>query len=155
LKAIHANRATISAGPNFAYELCLTKIDDELQGLDLSSWRLAFNGADPVSPVTIQRFIDRFAPNELRRDAITPVYGLAESAVGLAFPPSAEDRGDLIRRENSCVQGWPSRPSRARRTHFVSSAAGNRCPATRSASSTLPAASWGIAVKAASNSVAP
>jgi acyl-CoA synthetase (AMP-forming)/AMP-acid ligase II len=74
LKAIHANRATISAGPNFAYELCLTKINDaELQGLDLSSWQLVFNGADPVSHLTIQRFIGRFAPNELRRDAIMPV----------------------------------------------------------------------------------
>jgi len=97
LKAIHANRGTISAGPNFAYELCLAKIDDaELDGLDLSCWRLAFNGAEPVSPATIERFAKRFAPYGLRLDAITPVYGLAESSVGLAFPPLG--RGPLIDR---------------------------------------------------------
>ena len=97
LRAIHANRGTISAGPNFAYELCLAKIADaELEGLDLSSWRLAFNGAEPVSPATIERFAERFAPYGFRRDAITPVYGLAESAVGLAFPPLG--RGPLIDR---------------------------------------------------------
>ena len=95
LWAIHTNEGTISAGPNFAYELCLAKIHDtELEGLDLSSWRLAFNGAEPVSPATIDRFVERFAPYGLRRNAITPVYGLAESSVGLAFPPVG--RGPLI-----------------------------------------------------------
>ncbi len=97
LWAIHANRGTISAGPNFAYELCLAKVHDgEIEGLDLSSWRLAFNGAEPVSPATIERFTERFAPYGLRRDAIAPVYGLAESSVGLAFPPLG--RGPLIDR---------------------------------------------------------
>lgn len=95
LRAIHAHQGTISAGPNFAYELCLAKIHDaELDGLDLSSWRLAFNGAEPVSPATIERFAERFAPYGFRRDAITPVYGLAECSVGLAFPPLG--RGPLI-----------------------------------------------------------
>ncbi|WP_245713836.1 AMP-binding protein [Nocardia vaccinii] len=88
LSAIHAHRATISAGPNFAYELCLAKIDDsELEGLDLSSWRLAYNGAEPVSPATIQRFTERFTRYGLRPTAMAPVYGLAESSVGLTFPP--------------------------------------------------------------------
>ncbi|HWS93784.1 MAG TPA: AMP-binding protein, partial [Mycobacterium sp.] len=97
LRTIHAYRATISAGPNFAYELCLAKIDDaELHGLDLSCWRLAFNGAEPVSPATIERFTERFGRYGLRREAITPVYGLAECVVGLAFPPLG--RGPLIDR---------------------------------------------------------
>jgi 1-acyl-sn-glycerol-3-phosphate acyltransferase len=97
LRAIHACRGTISAGPNFAYELCLAKIHDaELQGLDLSCWRLAFNGAEPVSPATIERFAERFTRYGLRPEAITPVYGLAECAVGLAFPPLG--RGPLIDR---------------------------------------------------------
>jgi 1-acyl-sn-glycerol-3-phosphate acyltransferase len=97
LWAIHANRGTMSAGPNFAYELCLAKIRDaELEGLDLSSWRLAYNGAEPVSPVTIERFAERFAAFGLRREAITPVYGLAEASVGLAFPPLG--RGPVIDR---------------------------------------------------------
>ncbi|KRE29883.1 acyl-phosphate glycerol 3-phosphate acyltransferase [Mycobacterium sp. Soil538] len=95
LRAIHANRGTISAGPNFAYELCLSKISEaELEGIDLSSWRLAFNGAEPVSPSTIERFTERFAPHGFQRNAMTPVYGLAECAVGLAFPPLG--RGPLI-----------------------------------------------------------
>ena len=97
LWAIHANRATMSAGPNFAYELCLSRIrDDEIEGLDLSCWRLAYNGAEPVSAATIERFGDRFAPYGFRREAMTPVYGLAESSVGLAFPPLG--RGPVIDR---------------------------------------------------------
>ena len=97
LWAIHANGATMSAGPNFAYELCLNKIrDDEIEGLDLSSWRLAYNGAEPVSATTIERFGDRFSPYGFRREAMTPVYGLAESSVGLAFPPLG--RGPLVDR---------------------------------------------------------
>ncbi len=97
LWAIHDNRGTISAGPNFAYELCLSKIADaELEGLDLGSWRLAFNGAEPVSPATVERFAERFARHGLRREAIAPVYGLAECSVGLAFPPLG--RGPLVDR---------------------------------------------------------
>jgi 1-acyl-sn-glycerol-3-phosphate acyltransferase len=97
LWAIHNHRGTISAAPNFAYELCLSKIlDAELEGLDLSSWRLAFNGAEPVSPQTIRRFGERFARHGFEPVAMTPVYGLAESAVGLAFP--LLHRGPLIDR---------------------------------------------------------
>ena len=95
LRAIQANGGTISAGPNFAYELCVNKIGEaELEGLDLASWRLAFSGAEPVSPETIERFTTRFVPYGLRREAITPVYGLAESSVGLTFPPLG--RGPLV-----------------------------------------------------------
>ena len=62
LQAIDRWRGTLSAGPNFAYELCLKRIDDAaLAGLDLSSWRLAFNGAEAVSPDTVRRFAERFA----------------------------------------------------------------------------------------------
>jgi len=88
LWAIHRHRGTLSAGPNFAYELCLRKIEDSaLEGLDLHSWRMAFNGAEPVSPDTVVHFGERFARYGLRREAVAPVYGLAECAVGLAFPP--------------------------------------------------------------------
>ncbi|HEY0884463.1 MAG TPA: fatty acyl-AMP ligase, partial [Ramlibacter sp.] len=88
LQAIHRWRGTLSAAPNFAYELCLKRIDDAaLEGLDLSSWRLAFNGAEAVSPDTVRRFARRFARCGLRPEAVAPVYGLAEATVGLAFPP--------------------------------------------------------------------
>lgn len=88
LEAISQYGGTLSAGPNFAYELCLNRIDDAaLVGLDLSRWRLAFNGAEAVSADTVTRFTQRFATCGLRPTAMTPVYGLAEASVGLLFPP--------------------------------------------------------------------
>jgi 1-acyl-sn-glycerol-3-phosphate acyltransferase len=88
LQAIHRHRGTLSGGPNFAYELCVRLARESgLQGLDLSCWRVAFNGAEPVIPETVQRFNERFAPVGFRAEALMPVYGLAEDGVGLAFPP--------------------------------------------------------------------
>ncbi|OIR07196.1 long-chain-fatty-acid--AMP ligase FadD30 [mine drainage metagenome] len=107
LTALSRHRGTVSAGPNFAFELCLKKIaDEDLQGVDLSAWRLAFNGAETVSPATLEAFARRFAACGLRREAIAPVYGLAECSVGLAFPPL--ERGpliDRIRREPFAREG--------------------------------------------------
>ncbi|MEF3062749.1 AMP-binding protein [Ralstonia solanacearum] len=107
LWAIHRYRATISAAPNFAYELCANKLDDrDLAGLDLRSWRLAYNGAEPVSPDTIEKFASRFAPYGFNRAAMTPVYGLAESSLGLAFPPLGRGpRIDLVDRDALSRQG--------------------------------------------------
>lgn len=97
LWAIHRHGGTLSAGPNFAYELCVRRIEDSaLVGLDLHTWRMAFNGAELVSPDTISRFGERFARYGLRREAIAPVYGLAECSVGLAFP--SPGRGPIIDR---------------------------------------------------------
>jgi acyl carrier protein len=95
LQTIHRYGGTLSAAPNFAYELCLKRItDDELEGVNLSSWRLALNGAEAVMPATITSFQERFGRWGLRPTALTPVYGLAESSLGVAFPPL--DRGPLI-----------------------------------------------------------
>ena len=101
LQAISRHRGTITAAPNFAYELCAKKLDDAALGsVDLRSLRLALNGAEPVSPATLEAFIERFVPHGLQPEAITPVYGLAESSVGLAFPPLQRGpRIDAIRRE--------------------------------------------------------
>lgn len=97
LWAIHNYHGTMSASPNFGYEFCCQRLDDDkLEGLDLSSWRLAFNGAEPVSPETIRNFEKRFVPYGFRPEAASPVYGLAESSVGLAFPPLG--RGPVIDR---------------------------------------------------------
>ncbi len=99
LWAIHHHRGTLSASPNFGYELCLSKVPDaELAGLDLGSWRYAFNGAEPVSATTLRGFAKRFAPFGFDPRALAPVYGLAEAAVGLAFPPP--QRGALVDRIN-------------------------------------------------------
>jgi 1-acyl-sn-glycerol-3-phosphate acyltransferase len=88
LWAIHRRRATLSPAPNFAYELCLRRIRDEaIEGLDLSSWRCALNGAEPVSPDTLDRFARRFGAYGFRREALMPVYGLAENSVALTMPP--------------------------------------------------------------------
>jgi 1-acyl-sn-glycerol-3-phosphate acyltransferase len=101
LQAIHRHRGTLSAGPNFAYELCARKLDDaQLEGLDLGSWRLAFNGAEAVSPDTIRSFTERFTRFGFRPEAMMPVYGLAECSVGLLFPPLGRaPLVDRIRRE--------------------------------------------------------
>ena len=87
LRAIHTHRATISPAPNFAYELCVRKIPDkDLEGLDLSSWRAATNGAEPVRSETLDRFAKRFAPHGFRAEALTPVYGLAEGSLAVSVP---------------------------------------------------------------------
>jgi 1-acyl-sn-glycerol-3-phosphate acyltransferase len=87
LKAIHEHRGTLSAAPNFGYELAARRVtDEELKSLDLSSLRVTFNGAEPVSPETIERFQQRFAACGLDPRAMMPVYGLAEVGVGLTFP---------------------------------------------------------------------
>lgn len=107
LEAIDRHRGTLSAAPNFAYELCLKRVtDQDLAALDLSSWRIAMNGAEAVMPDTLVRFQSRFAQCGLRRSALTPVYGLAECSVGLTVPPL--ERGpliDVIDRESFVRQG--------------------------------------------------
>jgi len=91
MRALHRHRGTISGGPNFSYELCLRRIaDEDMQGLDLSAWRFAFNGAEPVSPETLEAFGERFSRWGFRRASLAPVYGLAECSVGLAFTPPGE-----------------------------------------------------------------
>jgi acyl-CoA synthetase (AMP-forming)/AMP-acid ligase II len=82
LKAISKYRATVSGGPNFAYDLCVRKVKPEQKAeLDLSSWSLAFNGAEPVRASTLERFYETFAECGFKREAFYPSYGLAESAV--------------------------------------------------------------------------
>ncbi len=99
LWAIHRHHATLSAAPNFAFELCLRKIDDKaIAGLDLTSLRMVANGSEAVGPDTVRRFAARFATYGFRPEAMAPVYGLAENAVGLAFPPPG--RAPIIDRIN-------------------------------------------------------
>jgi len=82
LKMISKYRATISGGPNFAYDLCVNKITPEQRDtLDLSCWGLAFNGAEPVREETIERFSHYFAPCGFKREAFYPCYGMAENTL--------------------------------------------------------------------------
>jgi FkbH-like protein len=82
LRAISENRVSVSGGPNFAFDLCLRKITpDECVGLDLSCWRTAFNGSEPVQVETMQRFNEAFAPSGFAPEAFYPCYGLAEATL--------------------------------------------------------------------------
>jgi fatty-acyl-CoA synthase len=125
LKAFQKYGGTITAAPNFAYELCVRKIaDKDIQGLDLSKLRAALNGAEPVNPDTLDRFAERFAPYGFRREAQLPVYGLAEASLAVTFPPL--HRGplvDRIERETFTSQGRavPARRDDATAISFVSS----------------------------------
>ncbi|MEJ2374855.1 MAG: AMP-binding protein [Pseudolabrys sp.] len=113
LWAMHRFRATFSASPNFGFELCINKIPDEaLEGLNLSSLRMVANGAEPVSPQTLRRFIERFSRYGFPKAAMAPVYGLAECSVGLAFPPLG--RGPFIDRvsRNRLSAGGVAEPAR-------------------------------------------
>jgi glutamate-1-semialdehyde-2,1-aminomutase len=82
LQAISRYKATTSGGPNFAYELCVSKITNEQrETLDLSSWDVAFNGAEPVRAETLERFAIAFEPYGFRREAFYPCYGMAEATL--------------------------------------------------------------------------
>lgn len=86
LRALSRHRATISVAPNFAYGLCVEKIrDDELDGVDLSHWRVALNGAEAVAPSVLRAFQERFAHWGFRPEALTPVYGLSEATLAVTF----------------------------------------------------------------------
>ncbi|UVT14316.1 MAG: amino acid adenylation domain-containing protein [Nitrospira sp.] len=109
LSAISRYRATTSGAPNFAYDLCVRQISSkERESLDLSSWSVAFNGAEPIHARTLDRFSDTFGPCGFKREAFYPCYGLAEatlfvaggepgaSPVLKAVEKPAMDRGEMI-----------------------------------------------------------
>jgi fatty-acyl-CoA synthase len=124
LQAFSKHKGTITAAPNFAYELCVRKISDKaMQGVDLSSWRAALNGAEPVNPETLERFITRFSKYGFKREAMLPVYGLAEASLGVTVPPLS--RGplvDRVERDAFTKQGLaiPAKPEDDTAIAFVS-----------------------------------
>ena len=82
LRTISKYKASTSGGPNFAYQLCVDKVtDEELEGLDLSHWRVAFNGAEPVRAATLEQFSKRFASVGFKHEAHLPCYGMAETTL--------------------------------------------------------------------------
>lgn len=95
LEVITEFRATHSGGPNFAFDLCVRRIPpDQREGLELSSWQVAFNGAEPVRAETLERFAEAFEPYGFRREAFYPAYGLAEAT--LKVTGSLRGQGPLI-----------------------------------------------------------
>ena len=81
-------RATVTCSPNFGYKHYLKVLGDRsIEGLDLSSVRLIFNGAEPISPELCDQFLTRMAPAKLKRESMFTVYGLAEASLAMSFPP--------------------------------------------------------------------
>lgn len=88
LRAVSKYRGTISGGPNFSYQVCFDRIGDEqLEGIDLSTWRVAFNGAEPVRASTLRQFGQRFAAHGFDDRAFAPCYGLAEATLIVTGKP--------------------------------------------------------------------
>ncbi len=158
LWTMHKYRATFSGGPNFAYELCASRIPDEdLQGLDLSTLRFMVNGAEPISPQTLRRFTDRFEKYGMNRGVPSPSYGLAENCVGLCFPPFGRGpKIDRIKREHpSPSAAMRSPPDRRIPTRSRWSRAGIRSRRMTCASSTTAATKLASATRGCWSSVAP
>lgn len=92
LKAVSKYKATVSGGPNFSFDLCVRKIrEEQREGLDLSHWAIAFNGAEPIRAGTLNRFADTFAPYGFRRSQYFPCYGLAEATLFVSGPTATEE----------------------------------------------------------------
>jgi 1-acyl-sn-glycerol-3-phosphate acyltransferase len=107
LQAVSKHKATLTAAPNFAFELCVRKIPEKaLEGADLGSWRASLNGAEPVNPETLERFINRFSKYGFRREALLPVYGLAEASLAVTVPPlNRGPKVDRVEREAFAREG--------------------------------------------------
>ena len=96
-RAVARHRGTISAAPHFAYAFAADRVrDSDMAGLSLASWRIALDGAEPVTTGALRRFAERFAPSGLDPGALMPVYGLSEAALAVTFsppgrPPRVED----------------------------------------------------------------
>jgi fatty-acyl-CoA synthase len=90
-QAFTRHKAHIAYAPNFGYALCVKRIKAaELEGLDLSTWRVAGCGAEPIRPETLEGFVDAFSRVGFRREAMLPSYGMAESSLAVAFSPLGE-----------------------------------------------------------------
>ena len=97
MENISRYHVTMGVAPNFGYHFCVTRIDDaDLHKVDLSSWRLALNGAEPVDRITLNKFLEKFKPCGLRDDIFLPVYGMAENSLAATFP--SLDSTTVVRR---------------------------------------------------------
>jgi len=115
-KTISRYKGIISPAPHFAYRLCYSKVSDkEMEGVDLSSWRLAMNGAEPIEIEGMRLFQDRFSRWGFQPQAMTPVYGLAEAGLAVTFsdlekpPLITEFDRELLATSNRAAPG-PGRP---------------------------------------------
>ena len=105
LRAVHEHRGVISATPNFGLSYAVRRVaEHDVRGLDLSSWRMIFCGAEPVSIGTVQRFVDHFAPARLAGHSVIPCYGLAEAGLMVTAAAPGQIGCDVVsRRELACT----------------------------------------------------
>lgn len=97
LQSISKHKAYVSTAPNFAYSYCVDRIKDkDLEGLDLSSWKIALNGAEAVAPAALLKFNERFSKIGLVKTALTPVYGLAEASLAVTFSDPKQEYSTLL-----------------------------------------------------------
>jgi fatty-acyl-CoA synthase len=98
LKAITRHRGTISFSPNFGFDLCVRRVKErEFDALDLSAWRIAGCGAEPIHAQTLEAFADKFSPVGFRRTSLLPSYGLAEHVLAATFSPRGRGpRSDVV-----------------------------------------------------------
>ena len=112
LRALSRFRGTTSPAPNFAYGLCAERVrDEELAGVDLSRWLVALNGAEPVTPSVLQRFVDRFARVGFRAESLTPVYGLAEASLAVTFSDLRQPFSHASFERDALVREGVARPA--------------------------------------------
>lgn len=125
LETISRQRAHISGGPNFAYEYCVQIITEgQLQNLDLSRWKVAYNGAEPLQADVIQRFAARFAGCGFDPSAFFPCYGLAEASLFVSGAPGGRGARTLTADQHALQQGRfvaPDPQSPERHQNLVSS----------------------------------
>ena len=124
LRAIHTFRATFSGGPNFAFSSLARRVPDRaVNDLDLSCWRLAFDGAEMVDPDTVRAFLGRYCPLGFRESSFRAAYGLAEATLVVAFPrPGMRTRIDCIDRWTLSTRGIavPRRPDASGAVSYTS-----------------------------------
>jgi len=100
LEGVSDYRATTSGGPNFAYDMCVERIKEtDCEGLDLSSWEVSFNGAEPIRSATMTAFAEKFGRYGFRSSSFFPVYGLAEATLMVTAP--SKDRAPEVQRFDS------------------------------------------------------
>lgn len=108
LRAIGQFRVTHSGGPNFAFDYCVNKIAPQaIEGLDLGSWKVAFNGAEPVRATSLQKFTDKFGPAGFHASAFHPCYGLAEATLLVSGRKPIDQTPQVLYIQNDVALGSP------------------------------------------------
>lgn len=128
LRTLSATGATVSPAPNFGYQHCLRKVQaHEIEGIDLSCWRTALNGSEPIAANTLQAFWERFASYGLRREALTPAYGLAEAGLAVTMAPLGR-APKALQIDRAAFEAGRARPTGEREvgtSEFAAQAPGN------------------------------